>query len=975
MRVLLLTLLASVFMCIDARTNWVTRPTSLPILVADPCVLYHNNSLVVIGGCNNASCSSRDARVVHFSPLTNKVAVVATLPMGVAGAHSAVGIRDTLWVVHACSYCPAYLPREGSAEAARVISAYSSAVRLDFSPSGKVTQQHLEILPRECVVRCNASCIAHSNRVYVVGGIDLDALIRNPGLNATLSTVDELTPPYLGDPLEYTCSSIELESRPGVPATLLSNPTVTANSEAIFVLADRDNAPRYGTVIGISLHPPNATHLVRCGGPPTARIPFLGTFSSQLLSADDVGSPILVTTLGEKCGEKWGIVDTGGSSAEDRKTIVAMPFSTGTDNEMALFSFGGVKDSGEFSSLIYSLQTSEFSTATITSPSSAYLGDNFTIFLSETWRSEAGPAHVRMSVYPECSDNLNGTKDEEWLVGSSAVNVTAVGSAGEVFVCLCESDSRFTNDVVKRFYTPINLFHTLNFVEKATAEPTTVAPSPFYSSVAVTIIISVVVIGLALLLAAVGSYFYRKERRCYRVVESVASGSYHVHKKLGGGGFGDVFLVSRKSDNRQFAVKLVRCRASRVEALAEIDHLQRLRGHPNMIRLVEMTMREMWERNSESGVQPTMPVMESVTGLGDPDSDTPNNYNVQLLEEEFLTNPAATVPISPHHSSTEDPIRRYICIVMDYHGRGDLRSWALARGNSSGKSHGDKLMALPEELLCSIAVQMLSLLHFLHSQAPPVVHCDVKPENILICDYVHPLYLNSATATTRVAAAPPRAVLRATEAAWRVASASANQNSKRASGGGEGPPTAPKSQNETDLSISVSATAQSNLLRSVSASSDSFVPIVLTDFGLAMQMAEMRPPDRRSAAVAQYTQPYLAPELIAKGTNELSPKVDVWAAGCVLYAIATKRLNNDNIVMMYENVRSHSFRDSMIDELHVQLGYSLQLCELLLWMLTENAQRRPTAQECLRCLKLVKPLSYEVDPVGLPALNKKIVAS
>ncbi|KAH8605757.1 Protein kinase domain [Trypanosoma vivax] len=62
-----------------------------------------------------------------------------------------------------------------------------------------------------------------------------------------------------------------------------------------------------------------------------------------------------------------------------------------------------------------------------------------------------------------------------------------------------------------------------------------------------------------------------------------------------------------------------------------------------------------------------------------------------------------------------------ITIVMPYYSEGDLFNF-IKRQNT----------AIGEQKLCSLSLQIATALRCLHSQRPPLVHCDIKPENVLL---------------------------------------------------------------------------------------------------------------------------------------------------------------------------------------------------------------------------------------------------
>ncbi|KAF8293156.1 putative protein kinase [Trypanosoma cruzi] len=67
----------------------------------------------------------------------------------------------------------------------------------------------------------------------------------------------------------------------------------------------------------------------------------------------------------------------------------------------------------------------------------------------------------------------------------------------------------------------------------------------------------------------------------------------------------------------------------------------------------------------------------------------------------------------------ENPLK--ICVIMPYYAEGDLFNYIKRQRGP-----------IEEHKLCSIILQIASALHYLHSQRPPLAHCDIKPDNILL---------------------------------------------------------------------------------------------------------------------------------------------------------------------------------------------------------------------------------------------------
>lgn len=201
-------------------------------------------------------------------------------------------------------------------------------------------------------------------------------------------------------------------------------------------------------------------------------------------------------------------------------------------------------------------------------------------------------------------------------------------------------------------------------------------------------------------------------------------GKYKILCKLGQGGFGTVYLVSRKSDGERFAMKYIVCKdeEERDYAIKEFEMLHSSQGHPNMIQLIEMFMN--WTRDDafaeqSSSVNTTGRELDSPqkkrkgrigSGGGSGGSGGKKKSSGESLESQL-----PLLQVAP----------RYVCIVMDYCPEGDLCRYIL-RVNSVG-------MKVQESMILDIILrQCCSLLSHLHTLKPPIVHRDLKPENILL---------------------------------------------------------------------------------------------------------------------------------------------------------------------------------------------------------------------------------------------------
>ncbi len=120
--------------------------------------------------------------------------------------------------------------------------------------------------------------------------------------------------------------------------------------------------------------------------------------------------------------------------------------------------------------------------------------------------------------------------------------------------------------------------------------------------------------------------------------------------------------------------------------------------------------------------------------------------------------------------------------------------------------------------------------------------------------------------------------------------------------------------------------------------SAAFVPIVVTDFGLSRVM------DKTFCETGVGSLPYVAPETWQRA---YSVKVDIWAIGCILYAMATRRCEPENVKVMFSESSRPDFKKMIFNEVHQQLGYSDGLASFIVALLEPDKDLRPTALQCL----------------------------
>ncbi|KAJ9469039.1 Serine/threonine-protein kinase [Diplonema papillatum] len=122
--------------------------------------------------------------------------------------------------------------------------------------------------------------------------------------------------------------------------------------------------------------------------------------------------------------------------------------------------------------------------------------------------------------------------------------------------------------------------------------------------------------------------------------------------------------------------------------------------------------------------------------------------------------------------------------------------------------------------------------------------------------------------------------------------------------------------------------------------SDDCKSCVITDFGLAKSL------HNQYCATRAGTLCYMAPECWA---HHYGKEADMWAIGCILYSVATKRMEEHNIrVMFSEALQTDLFQEQIVSELN-NIDYPV-LSSLVAQLLEPDYHARPTAADVLAWL-------------------------
>jgi serine/threonine protein kinase len=369
---------------------------------------------------------------------------------------------------------------------------------------------------------------------------------------------------------------------------------------------------------------------------------------------------------------------------------------------------------------------------------------------------------------------------------------------------------------------------------------------------------------------------------------------YIEHESIGVGAFGQVRRVTRKKDGQVFALKHMECPSHDVlnEALAEFDILRKLQAHPKIIRIVDMFL------NFEVDDAPP-PNMTGSAGSGRHTSAS--GINAQARPEAAALLGGNNTRSHDSHEQMVPKPTRHLCLVMDYHAQGDLKKWVNALPPNEH---------VPEPVICHIAVQILSVLTFMHLKN--IVHRDLKPENVLmVSDQTQPAAVATYVQT------PP-----------------AGGSGTRASGT-HGPARNPLLQDivVTDFGLSHMAAENKH--------SESFVGTAV--YSAPECVALLKLSFQRSGKPAPAGLSLTIPSPLAPVTSQC----DMWSLGCVMYAIATRRFDRTNVRKMFDDVEMASFERDIYRDVEAA-GYSKPFAALLLRLLQLQPDPRPPADAALK---------------------------
>jgi serine/threonine protein kinase len=116
--------------------------------------------------------------------------------------------------------------------------------------------------------------------------------------------------------------------------------------------------------------------------------------------------------------------------------------------------------------------------------------------------------------------------------------------------------------------------------------------------------------------------------------------------------------------------------------------------------------------------------------------------------------------------------------------------------------------------------------------------------------------------------------------------------------------------------------------------------LVLTDFGLSR---EADPDQYVNTKIGTYH--YMAPEQMQR---RYTSKADIWGVGCLVHAMCTVRVSTKEAMVMFLEAQKPAFAADMRADVCGRRGYSAELFDFMLLLLSDNPSARPSAAEALR---------------------------
>jgi serine/threonine protein kinase len=923
--------------------DWVRFPPLLNVPRSISSIVFYNNTFLIVGGCEDPYCQVLSRAMTSFNEPSTELVELSPAPtfvelnghrieVGVAGYYSSVTVGQfqllkdevmtQVWIVGACSM--------------HFRRTMDTVERLKFRSlwalSHDLSQMDRYVLTDEPVpLRVNASCVTFGANIYIVGGV----LFDNLTLTSSIDVFNVQTGTYVHNLFSHTVA--------------VMNAAVTIDNLMMYIAGGQTTVYE-GTnpqgVISVSnvvrgykwppffllnetlpllqvVHFPDNGYL-RGDMDGGQTLPRVFAFAGMIVMIDSTeGCSILdVTGSADTLANLSWVQDRSGGTRSQLSTIVGFPqLNSFEGTRFTLYSFGGVgvgdgkgvgsESSFSSSSSAASQPHGDNSTAANTD---VVLNTVATIWFRFTSLKIPGPSptvplatptgvpytvnlepfihgnwFARLS--PDIACYLNGDFTQDIPVSSDFV-ATFVPELPNPRMFLCVGRKGAAAEIVNETffavsnpYAAIAVLPHFHSFAPPTPQPSA-GPSNSIGSGESSdkgTIIFAAVLGFLVVAGIIGATVaFQRAKRIQAALEdglldddidektdslvrnTTSDSRYKVLRRIGAGSFSTVFLVARKTDGEQFALKFMACAddRERLDAIKECETINSLQGHPNVITLYDMFMSYEFERR-DSTLSDDVAASERMVAVhrestldqgrdygtlgGSPTTPKAGGLRGRQRSDSMGSRSSST-------GSTGLPVHtRYLCLVMEYHPAGDLAHWVL---DASCREEG---RGMPEVAIISVAYQLCSVLKHLHGQRPPVVHRDLKPENVL--------------------------------------------------------------------------------LRGCPTHRDNFLPIVVTDFGLAFIQEE-----NRKGGKGGGTRPYIAPEC---WRGNVSTASDIWSLGCVLYAIATQRVTADTVRVMFLDAKSPHFHEDIQYDLRVH-RYSEKFARFVASLLIVDPKQRPTAADLLQ---------------------------
>ncbi|KAK7201873.1 Protein kinase domain/Protein tyrosine kinase [Novymonas esmeraldas] len=402
-------------------------------------------------------------------------------------------------------------------------------------------------------------------------------------------------------------------------------------------------------------------------------------------------------------------------------------------------------------------------------------------------------------------------------------------------------------------------------------------------------------------------------------------GKYEVKRKLGRGSFSIVYLVRRITDGKRFALKYVQCSddVDRHEAMKECELVYALQGHPNVIQLFDMFMSYRFDRHMVAVPGTSVAATQR---RARPAAAGASRCTMTTAPPESSTTGGATTAPSTHSSAppTSDetsvaacPVVRMDSAYLDAVAGGFLHA-AESGGSGDGPQQSQPASDTRQQHAPLQAERYLSLVMAYHERG----------------DLAR--WVRQRRALQPVV---PEATI--VSIGFQVLSLLAHMHHRHH------PPIIHRDLKPENILLTSHVHYEDV--------SDAFLPIVVTDFGLSRVM------DKTFCETGVGSLPYVAPECWQR---RYSTKVDIWAVGCILYAVCSKRVDSSNVKVMFSDSTHSDFHVRLREEITNVYGYSPALAWFITCLLVVNPDDRPTAAEALHMMR-----RQPTDDAGVPLFD------